>query len=287
MKVLCLILGARAFELVPKQFEGSFENFPVERILAENSDDDLFHAFEERYRNATTTPSTTENELEEVMKIKMVKNFIMYLQDVPRFGKYFNYGCHCFKDNGKDYLKNPTFGKPRDRSDQVCQDHQKCHHCIKLDYGHQCKATKGYKFEARMDSLTGVKYIQCEDKEGSCEKNLCECDKALAYDLADTQGIWSLANHVEWGAFKGDQSCEKWTPPKVQLKSARLMAQLNPAKHECCGEYPRRFPYVADNGEGVEKKCCAGSVFSPDSHECCDEEVKEIGMCVGTYFPGL
>ena len=27
--------------------------------------------------------------------------------------------------------------------------------------------------------------------------------------------------------------------------------------------------------------------FSPDSHECCDEEVKEIGMCVGTYFPGL
>ena len=135
MKVFCLIFGAHAFELVPKQFEGSFENFPVERILAENSDDDLFHAFEERYRNATSTSSTPENELEEVMKIKMVKNFIMYLQDVPRFGKYFNYGCHCFKDNGKDYLKNPTFGKPQDRSDQVCQDHQKCHHCIKLDYG--------------------------------------------------------------------------------------------------------------------------------------------------------
>ena len=27
--------------------------------------------------------------------------------------------------------------------------------------------------------------------------------------------------------------------------------------------------------------------LSPYSHECCDNEVKEIGMCVGSYFPGL
>ena len=56
MKVLSLILGANAaFELVPERFEGSFENFSPERIVAENMDDDLFHAFEERYRNATSS----------------------------------------------------------------------------------------------------------------------------------------------------------------------------------------------------------------------------------------
>ena len=50
-------------------------------------------------------PETTIDEFKTMNKIKMVKNLILYLQDVPRFGKFFNYGCHCFRNEGRDYLK--------------------------------------------------------------------------------------------------------------------------------------------------------------------------------------
>jgi len=26
-------------------------------------------------------------------------------------------------------------------------------------------------------------------------------------------------------------------------------------------KFQRRFPFIADNGEGAEKKCCAGNIF--------------------------
>lgn len=61
-------------------------------------------------------PETTIDEFKTMNKIKMVKNLILYLQDVPRFGKFFNYGCHCFRNEGRDYLKgliqkNPTYSR--------------------------------------------------------------------------------------------------------------------------------------------------------------------------------
>ena len=113
-------------------------------------------------------PETTIDEFKTMNKIKMVKNLILYLQDVPRFGKFFNYGCHCFRNEGRDYLKGViqkeisihklkinllikliffcfiffllliwifftevSIGKPQDRPDKVCRDHSRCHACIK------------------------------------------------------------------------------------------------------------------------------------------------------------
>ena len=98
-----------------------------------------------------------------------------------------------------------------------------------MDFGKKCEDHKGYQFAALKDSVTNtkarfqkrnlsykqyqlidlffymlkpIKYIQCLDSKDSCHRALCECDKALAYDLADSEGMWSIMHHTDWGAFK-------------------------------------------------------------------------------------
>lgn len=43
---------------------------------------------------------------------------------------------------------------------------------------------------------------------------------------------------------------------------------------ECCGTFPRRYPYMPRNGL---RKCCGGRTYSPLKHDCCDERLGEIG----------
>lgn len=273
------------FVLVPDGYRGFFQDLNVTRLIQENEDDNLFYDFEEKFQNMLSNPSTATNEYKTMNKIKMVKNLILFLQDVPMFGKYFNYGCHCFRNEGKDFLKEMTIGKPQDRPDKVCRDHSRCHACIKKDYEGDCDPTRGYTFEARKDSVTNTKYIQCTDQYNSCHRALCECDKALAYDLADAEGIWSLVHHTDWGAFQQKQHCDIYNenrPPNVHLKSAAIEVKLNEPINQCCGEYPRRYPYHSDDGYGNIKKCCNGVVFDPETHQCCDDDqVRQIGMCFG------
>ena len=68
---------------------------------------------------------------------------------------------------------------------------------------------------------------------------------ALAYDLADSQGIWTLKHHTEWGAFKADQHCDIFNDNRspVHLKSSGLEIRMNESVHNCCGEFPRTVFY--------------------------------------------
>ena len=43
------------------------------------------------------------------------------------------------------------------KADNMCRNYDRCHQCVKLDYGENCDKHKGYKFEARQDSVTGTK----------------------------------------------------------------------------------------------------------------------------------
>lgn len=273
------------FVLIPDGYRGFFQDLNVTQLIQENRDDEMFYEFEEKFQKMHSDPDTTMDQFKTMNKIKMVKNLILYLQDVPMFGKYFNYGCHCFRNEGQNFLKDMTIGKPQDRPDKVCRDHSRCHACIKMDYKSFCDVHRGYEFEARVDSVTNTKYIQCTDSFDTCHRSLCECDKALAYDLADSEGIWSLVHHTDWGAFKADQHCDIYNDgdrPHIHLKSAVMDVKLNEPILQCCGEYPRRYPYHSDDGFGGERKCCNGVVFDPNSHECCeDDAVRELGMCFG------
>ena len=43
------------------------------------------------------------------------------------------------------------------KADAVCRNHDKCHQCVRMDFSERCDIHKGYKFEARQDSVTQKK----------------------------------------------------------------------------------------------------------------------------------
>ena len=131
-----------------------------------------------------------------IRKFKLMKNMIVYLQKVPLFGKYCFYGCYCFSKGPKNLLVDAGNGKPLDGPDNSCRHHlvglqhfqlnydsyfyQNCHSCAKRDYGEEkCAVTNGYRFAAKEDAVTGIRWIECLNNEGSCKRALCECDKTL------------------------------------------------------------------------------------------------------------
>ena len=56
----------------------------------------------------------------EFRKFKMLKLMVMYLQQIPLFGKYCFYGCYCFPNMGQDFTVGK--GKPMDEVDSKCRD---------------------------------------------------------------------------------------------------------------------------------------------------------------------
>ena len=232
----------------------------------------------------------TDGRQHTLSRTKMVQNMIMYMQDVPLFGKFFNYGCHCFTGGIRDMFATTVpqqHAKPVDQPDNMCRNHERCHQCVKFDHGARCDAHKGYRFEARQDSVTGSKYITCLNENDSCQKAHCECDKALAYDLAEYEYIWSLLNHREWSNFDPANRCIVADSTKeikarmvvdVQLKLAQK--EDDKASMECCGEYPRRYPYHPVDDKGNVRECCGSTPFDPYTKECClDGTPRQFGEC--------
>ena len=101
-----------------------------------------------------------------------------------------------------------------------------------------------------IDSVTGLSYIECskfhswkccffllanfkENAVGSCERNICECDKAFANKLpnaaADPEDGWSEAHHAHYGGFDSRNQCMR-----------KLTPGGNDKELVCCGEYPDR-----------------------------------------------
>lgn len=293
-------INSDTFRLVPDGYHGTFQNWNVTDLIIENESDEIFASFEKEYTDVITDHETKMFEYRTVNSVKNLQNMILYLQDVPLFGKFFNYGCHCFP-GGVDGLydarerRRPVIhAKPVDQADNVCRNHERCHACIKMDhstsnFGEHCDIHKGYSFQARQDSVTGSKYIICMNKEGTCQKAKCECDKALAYDLAEYEYLWSLMNHREWSNFDAESRCaiQHKNPngkanliesANIRLKSA-LDGTSEPIQ-ECCGSYPRRYPYHPDDGQGNIRQCCHSTPFDPTMKECCpDGTPRQFGSC--------
>merc|ERR1711972_753266 len=68
----------------------------------------------------------------------------------------------------------------------------------------------------------------CLNAEGSCKRAICECDKALAYDLADAEGSWNILHHARWGNFDAALNCERHQPGGRDgaMRQENLLSQL-------------------------------------------------------------
>jgi hypothetical protein len=275
------------FTTVPDGYDGAFENFNVTQLMDENAEDDLFREFEDSFFHMNSPMGRndfTEEEKALIRKFKLMKNMIVYLQRIPLFGKFCFYGCYCFAKGPKELLIDAGNGKPMDGADNACRHHLQCHSCAKLDFDDKCDVTDGYKFTAKEDEVTGIRWIQCLNQEGSCKRAICECDKALAYDLADAETEWNILHHARWGQFDAALNCERHQPGGRD-GAMRQEKLSEPSGPECCGEYPRRFPFHADDGYGNIHQCCVssdgyGRSFNPNRLDCCSNgSLKTIGSC--------
>ncbi|XP_022779173.1 basic phospholipase A2-like [Stylophora pistillata] len=98
---------------------------------------------------------------------------------------YIDYGCYCGLGGA---------GTPTDATDRCCKIHDEC-------YGHIQKQNLCYfkvdvymRMYTRDNNCTG-----CADKEGTCERAVCECDGAAARCFA---GKAYNIKHYNWPADK-------------------------------------------------------------------------------------
>ena len=120
--------------------------------------------------------------------------------------------------------------------------------CAKKDHGQDCVPEEtGYKHKGSYDKVTGDAFIQCRkykkflknlknffykkfsgDPIGTCKRQICECDKAMAMRLepaSKTDDGWNAAHHAFYGGFDSRSNC---------LRSVHN-GPGNDYKVQCCG----------------------------------------------------
>jgi|ERR1711990_4261 len=266
-----------SFEVVPEGFEGEFAGFNTTAVIEENKDDEIFREFEVLYSYVDSGLGRTEYTEEQksmIRKFKLLKNMIVYLQRIPLFGKFCFYGCYCFAQGPFRLLENAGNGQPVDKPDNACRAHNRCHYCAREDFAAKCDMTSPYKFMAAEDEVTGERYINCLNPEGSCKRNICECDRKLAYDLREAEFNWNILHHQRWGGFAKDNCLAYRNGRSASDRTIREEKEM-----ACCGQNPNRFPYAVNDGFGNVKQCCGEKTYNPFTFTCCDEQVMEIGSC--------
>lgn len=202
-------------------------------------------------------------------KFRQLKILVLWLQQSPRFGRYCYYGCYCLPE-GAHYLGADSFGKVVDPIDRSCKVFNQCYECLKLgNFNVQgtsatCdgNVTK-YRFQLIQNKETGTKSIKCMNPEGTCERNVCECDKKLAENLSKWEDDWNSKYHTNLGdgSWQYKQECVKSGGNRYSRPQT------------CCGT---SFPDMKPRQGG--KDCCGSTPFDPLEKKCCADE-KVRGSC--------
>jgi len=148
------------------------------------------------------------------------------------------YGCNC-PHLGDRPLSDPGKGAPVDELDRVCLTFKQCTKCAKQQFGEDCISEfNRYAFSetVKKNKVT----VTCEDRKGSCNRALCECDRMFAETLSMLdKKIPKTAVYGFESDFNADKEC-RWEGNAVPL--------------QCCW-----------NGESPFH------LYNPDFRQCCDD----------------
>ena len=93
--------------------------------------------------------------------------------------------------------------------------------------------------------------VTCRDQSGTCERNLCECDKDFARKMPTQYDVFDKDYHLFWSTID-------WNPQEDSCLRGRGISEP-----ECCG--PATGPMV---------------IYNSLNRECCDDfTVQPYGMC--------
>jgi len=186
-------------------------------------------------------------------KFRHLKILVLWLQKEQKFGRYCFYGCYCLPE-GSHNIASGGYGTPVDGIDRACLDFKKCYKCLIHEHEEEtpektfsgqdkCRGEAiGYKADLTYDE-NYEKIIVCQNEVGSCKRNICECDKALAMALSVEEDNWDEDFHSVKGDFRRDDYCYR----KPDGQGYPFV--------ECCGD-TSTFPF---NQPRRENQCCDGT----------------------------
>lgn len=189
-------------------------------------------------------------------KFRNLKILVIWLQKDGKFGKYCYYGCHCLPEGSHDIAQG-GYGTPKDEIDSSCRRFGQCYKCLIDEHADDdfdingITECKGEEIGYAVDLVEGEngRSIQCLNKLGSCRRNICECDKQLAENLAMYQDEWDEQFHSRRGGFDRN-TCRS---QERQMKSS-------PKFEYCCGNR-QSFPL---NEPKNSAQCCDGPKSLPN-----------------------
>ncbi|CBY18678.1 unnamed protein product [Oikopleura dioica] len=193
-------------------------------------------------------------------KYQLLKLMMIYLQprEFQNWNRFSQYGCHCFQSFDTEFWKGK--GVPKDDIDKTCRKLGMCYHCIKNDNPDgACDPLMQYDFMGLQDPTTGDRFIECLNEPGSCQRNICECDRQMAMSLSKQTETFNINYDPMWGAFDASASCTE----KIG----------SPPWDQCCGNYPERMPYASSG----TRSCCNGKTFEKIFNKCCNDRVVSKG----------
>ena len=72
-------------------------------------------------------------------------------------------------------MTDPGLGAPVDELDRLCKTYKDCLKCARKEHGDMCIGEfVKYKYVTRRGNII------CKNQEGSCGRDLCECDAMFA-----------------------------------------------------------------------------------------------------------
>jgi len=193
-------------------------------------------------------------------KFKHLKLIILWLQKQQEFGRYCYYGCHCLPE-GRHELGAKNWGVPVDPIDRTCKNFYHCYECAKMR-DQECSGDRvKYKYKLKIDKTTGEKDIACLNPEGSCPRNICECDKRWSKQLSAVQDEFDPKYH-KTRSIKEIGKENMWD---VNEQCLHAGSNKYGKALECCGD---TFPDVMPLQQG--KQCCGSKTYDPNmGRECC------------------
>ena len=145
-----------------------------------------------------------------------------------------NYGCTCLSLNpGQKNL-----GLPLDDTDRTCNRWKQCHKCVRDEHGGSCDSKYKTNLQGDCGKYTFSKIrlflsLFLVDKVGSCQRQMCECDRNFAISLGQVQP------NEDFFAPKLDTDlyCRKAFPNgngSCCQSPSGLFTWYNSNQHDCC-----------------------------------------------------
>jgi len=187
----------------------------------------------------------------QIRKYRTLKIAVIWLQDKQRkhqFSRYEYYGCYCLQQ-GSQEIGVLGYGVPLDPIDKSCSAFKQCYKCLLAEHSGEGKTCTGGELGYKLDLLEedNVRSLSCGNPIGSCKRNICECDKALAEKLSEHESSWDKELHADKGGFVKDDFC-------MRKASSGGSSPADPSPEQCCGD-KTTFPF---NQPTSDTKCCDG-----------------------------